>query len=312
MTSDIGKHVPTAAFRAALEQGLVQELRAGEPAFAPPSTRARRRDRWRTVLLLAMGLFLGVGGQMASAQVQESRERSELERAKASEREIAMLRLSMARLAVERAKRAFDIGAGTREALRDAESEARAMEVAAARIDLDIQEIRATASAPRDELWAPARAERDYVRERLQMEAYVAQQRLATMEVLAAEAQRRFNIGAIAHAGVSDANVDVARAKMDFQFLAKKLMLRDRFLKEGLTPERITYELQKTELMLGAEHAQARLQAAQESERLARSRTNVGVMDELDLKRAEIRVLEAKVELQRLLERHRALGPSPE
>lgn len=307
MTTDIGKHVPTDAFRAALEGDIVREVRSGLPAYAPPGTRTRRRERLRTVALLAVGLLFGVGTQLASAQVQDARQRSELERAKRADQEMAALRLTLAKLNEERAREAFTAGALSRQSLVQAEAEVRALEVAVARIRIDLEEIRATAAAPRDELWAPLTAERDFVRERLQMAALTAQNRLQQAEVLAAEAERSFRAGAVAEAAVNDAKLDVSQAKMEFQTLAQRIVLRDQFLKERLSPDEVTRRLERSEVMFEIQHLQDRLKVAESHEALARQREAVGTMDALALKRAEVEVLELKLMLDRLVTRYRAL-----
>jgi hypothetical protein len=307
MTSDIGKHVPTSAFRASLEQEILRELRAGEPAYAPPSTRRPWRHRLRNVALIVLGLFVGLGAQMASAQVQESRQRSELEAAKQAEREMVVLRVMMARLAEERARREFEVGAASRQSLRDAEANASQAQVLFQVLESQLAEIRLTSRAPRDEIWAPLATERDFVRERLQMQAMVAQQRLAVAEAAATEAERGYEAGAVQGNVVKDAQLDAAERKMEFQVLAKRIMLRDQFLKEGLTPEQVTREVQRSELMFAIQYAQDRLKVAKEREASARDRFKGGATTELELKRAELEVLEVQLELRQLTERYRAM-----
>lgn len=308
MTQDIGTHRPTDAFRSTLERRIAAAFHAD---LTPPSinrpAQTRWRDRLRVVALIAFGLVVGVGTQLASAQVAQSRQRGTLESAVNVERELAALRLSVAKLNEERAQRAFAAGVASRQSLLEAEAEVRAMELAVARIDLDLAEIRVTAEAPRDELWAPTPGSRDFVRERLQLAAIQAQQRLRAAEVALAEAERGARVGRVSGGAVDDARLDHSLAKKEFQTLAQRIALRETFLKERLSAEEVTRRSHRMELTFEIEHAQHRLQVAESRVAVARQRTQVGAEDELALKRAEIEVLQMRVELQRLAERLRAM-----
>jgi hypothetical protein len=308
MTNDIGRHAPTPEFRASLEDAVRRAMRE-DGAHTPPSVRrpSRRRERARTVLLLAAGLFLGVGTQLASAQVQESRQRSDLERSQMVERELAALRLQLARQEVERAQQAFRAGALSRQSLLRAEAELRAQEVRAAKLEVDLAEIRATAAAPRDELWAPRVGSRDFVKERLQMNALVAQQRLAAAEASAAEVQRAQAIGSATAAALNDAALDVEQAKLEFQVLANRLRVREEFLRDGLAPEEVTRREQRVEASLRLVLGQARLAAAEQRVRVLREQVAAGVLEEIMLKRAELEMLEMRAELEHLRQRAAAL-----
>jgi hypothetical protein len=325
MSTDIGKHVPTSEFRASLERDIVGALRAeNEPmglvvagpspagrAHEPPSLRRSWRSivrgRLRNAALIAFGLFVGVGAQMASAQVQESRQRSELEAAKVAERQMAALRIEMAKLNEERARKAMEAGAGSRESLLESEAETRRLQVAAVLLELEIAEIRATSASPRHEIWAPLTTERDFLRERLQAQGMVMQQRLAVAEARAQQVERSHAVGAATATALSDARLDVARSRMDFHVAAKRIMLRDQFLKEGLSAERVARDLQHAELQFEIQYAQEKLKNAQERERTARQQSAVGATTAIELKRAELEVLEVQLELQQMMARYREL-----
>lgn len=291
-------HVPTPEFRASLEREIVRTLRREAPF--EPSLYTRRRDRVRSVALLTVGLFFGVGVQLASAQVAESRQRSELERAAEVDRGVAALRLNLARAAYDLARQRAAIGAVSRHAEQEAAAQVREREMEVARIHFDLEEIRASAGAPRDELWAPLIGGRDFVRERLGARAVAAQQRLASAEARVGEAERSFRAGAVSEYALSDAQSEAALAKQAFQVVAQKLMLRDAFLKERLESEEVTRRAQRIELLSEMQRAQRQLQLATARVALAQKRSIVGAADELEVKRAEVEMLERTVELDRL------------
>ncbi|MGQ0648956.1 MAG: hypothetical protein ACT4P7_15465, partial [Gemmatimonadaceae bacterium] len=153
---------------------------------------------------------------------------------------------------------------------------------------------------PRNELWAPLVGGRDFVRERLGAAALAAQQRLTLSEARVVEAERAFRAGTVSQHALSDAQSAEAQARQEFQVVAQKLMLRDTFLKEGLSPEEVTRRVQRFELLADAQRVQRQLELAMARVTLVRQRSASGAADELDLKRAEVEVLERRVELDRL------------
>ncbi len=298
MNTPADLHAPTPEFRASLEQEIVRTLRR-ETQFAP-SMRTRHRGRIRTVVTLAIGLLLGVGTQFASAQVQNARSRSELESVTTLERNVALLRFTAAQTDHEQAQRNFDVGMISQQTLLASKAALLARQAQVFRIDLELAEIRATSAAPRDELWAPLVNGRDFVRERLAVLAVAAQQQLAAAEAGMAESERAFRVGAAARQVLTEAQAAAAQAKHELQVVTQKLMLREQFLKERLAAEEITRRLQRFELLSEIDLVQQRLQLATARVELAREYRQAGMTTELEVKRAEVEVLERTLELERL------------
>ncbi len=317
MTDQTPMHVPTPQFRASLENEIIHALRREERKdLDPPSISrtkgARRRDRVKLVAVLTIGLILGVGTQFASAQVQDAQQRGLLESTLKVDHDVAMLRLQVATEAHERAQKEFAAGVISREALLDAATDVRTAEVAVLRAKLNLAEVRATAAAPRDELWAPKVDQRDFVTERLKLEAAALQERLKTAEAQAAEAERRARAGVTAASDLEQAGMEAAEAKREFQLVAQRLMLREAFLKEGLAAEEVTRRARRAELMSDAELMQRRLELATTRLERAQARVEVGATTKLAVKRAEVDVLEATLQLRRLqLELERGAGKTP-
>ena len=299
-------HVPTPQFRASLENEIIHALRrearmeSDPPSIARPQTRTRRRDRIKLVAVLTIGLILGVGTQFASAQDQDARQRTLLESTLQVDRDVAMLRLQVAQESHERAQREFAAGVISREALLDAAADLRTAQVAVMRADLNLEEARLASAAPRDELWAPRLGERDFVTERLRLEAAAAQERMKSAEAMAAESERRSRAGLTMPSDLDEAGVEAAEAKREFQLVAQRLMLREAFLTEELTPEEVTRRERRAELMSDVELVQRRLQLATTRLERAREKAAVGAATELAVKRAEVDVLEGTLQLKRL------------
>ena len=166
-------HVPADEFRAKLEQSIRVAIRRESPAGV--ATRRRLAPFLRNAAMLAAGVVLGVGTQVASAQVQDARQRSELEAAHELDRRMAVMRVQVALEEHARVRQSFESGALSQQSLLAAATELRATQLAVSRIDLDLAEIRLTSVAPRDELWAPLVGKRDFVRERIKLDVAHAQ-----------------------------------------------------------------------------------------------------------------------------------------
>jgi hypothetical protein len=93
------------------------------------------------------------------------------------------------------------------------------------------------------------------------------------------------------------------------QLLRMKVQLRERFARKDIQAEALAAELRRTQLMLGIERAQREIALSRERLDLLRRQADVGMAGQLEVKRAELAVLEAEVELQRLQRELAALSP---
>ena len=220
-----------------------------------------------------------------------------------AEEQLAMTRLNLAKTEYDAARRKFDVGLIPPASLAAAEADVRAMESNLARIRLNQEEIQATAAPPRDELTAPLAGSRDFVSERMQIDLVAAQQRLSSLEAALAGAQRRFDVGTAPALSVLEAQTEVARAKGQLQLLAGRLDLRREFLKQRLPPADVELRAQRMDLTQQMQVAREQQNLAQQRLEELRRRLDIGRADQLDVKRAELEVLEQRAELQALQRR---------
>lgn len=322
MMSSEDRHTPRAEFIAALEQDLLRAHRAlapqalsltrsaaREPA-APRHPRAWGR-RARGAALLAIGLVLGVGTQIASAQVQGAKERSEYERERRTERELAAMRLKLAREAATKAQQDYAAGAISRQALLTAETEVKVSELAILKLELELEEIRSTSRAPRDELWAPKVQGRDFVRERLQVEAAAAQERMKSAEDRAKVAEERRAVGAEVETELVQTQRDLLEARREFELQAMKMRLREEAVAKELPSEEVVKRSRRIEAEAAVRRARQRLEMASRRLETVKQRVKGGMAVLLDEKRAELEVLESQAELE-AASRTLAALPRPE
>jgi hypothetical protein len=297
MTESVDPHAPSPEFRAHLQWQIETALRRESRLAAPVRGGVRRL---RTAIAVAVALVVGGAAGVASGHVQDARQRSSLIDSVQAEMELTQTRLALAQAEYRDAKERYEIGQAGRDSVRAAEQQVRAMEAAVERLRLDLQEIQATASAPRNDLDAPLVEARDFVRDRLMLELRTAERRLAAAEEVVADMKSRMEIGTVPRASVSEAQADVARVRGELALLKSKLDLRQQYLGGQLAREQLAATLRRTELMLTLQRVREAIELARERFNELRRQASVGVAAELEVKRAEVDLLEREVELQRI------------
>lgn len=298
-------HVPSTEFRAMLEREVVRAFQR-ESRFAPAAAFDRRR--LRAPLILLVGLMLGWGSALVKTQVQNVQERDRLIEAAFSERMLVGIRLKLAEDALNQTRERFAAGVISREALMAAEGDVRQLRETIARLNIDMAETTASSAPVRNELWAPLVGGRDFVLERLKMDLASRQQKLSASERSFEEAQRAFRLGTGGAGTLASAQADLQIAQREMALAARRIELRARFFEESLTPETIARALQRSELDAEVERTMALLRLAQLRAGDAKMRMQTGLASELDLRRAELEVLELGEALKRLKRQMSELG----
>jgi hypothetical protein len=298
MTEQIHPHAPREAFRSMLEEDVVRTFHR-ESRFAA-DRRVVNVRRMRAVSLVLVGLLMGFTTEFASGQVQDSRERNRLLLVAEAEYSAAALRLRLAEEEAEQVRRMREIGVATTDAIRSAEAQVRLARLRIARLQLNTQEIQASSTPARDELWAPRVGDRDFVSERLKVEAATVQDRLRLLEERLVEVERAHRAGVTVSAAVTDARAQVDDAKMDLQLLGSKLSLRNRFLDERLSSEDVARQLNRVEVTSEVQRVMRARKIAEERVALARDQAALGLASALDVARAEVELMELSLKLRQL------------
>jgi outer membrane protein TolC len=289
-------HTPRPEFRAMLEDEVVRAFHR-EARFAPRRWYVNLRGLRAAAILMA-GLVLGFTTEFASGQVQDAQERERLLQAANESRQLMGMRLNLAEEALKQARERYDIGVIPREALLAAEQEVREMQMRFMQVELEIAEIRASSAPPRDELWAPLVNDRDFVSEKIRIEAAMLQTRLRDAERRLEEVRRSHRIGTAEESAVLAAEADVADARRAFELAGLKLQLRKQFFEEKLASDEVERRYQRYELFSEMERAQRQLRLAEQRLEIARNRARAGAGSELEAKRAEVEVLELQLQLR--------------
>lgn len=297
-------HEPRPEFLSHLEWQIETACRR-QTQLAMPVTGGARRLAAGLIVVAALATG-GIAG-VAAGRVQDARQRDRLIDAARSEEALVRVRLDLAGTELNEAQRKFDVGAADPESLVAAQRQLKTMETSLARIQLDIEEIRATSTTPRNDLDAPLVGGRDFVRERLTLNLKDAQQELALAEQSVAVAIRRVEIGVAAPTIRLQADSDVAKARARMQQLIAELDLRQRYLKGDLKREALAAAARRSELTLQLESTQRVIDLARARVAEVQSQLEIGRASQLDAKRAEVELLERQVELKRIQQELKAL-----
>ena len=289
-------HQPTREFRDYLEGEITREFRSHR-SFA----------RLRVTAILLGTLAAGTTAGLASAQIRQGAQRDSLLETANSELYVAALRLELARSLAAEAASKHKVGAAGLDKVAQAEAELRKVEAIAARAKLNVDEIKASALPPRDDLNAPLVGTRDFVTERLQLDLFVAQQRLTSAEQGAGEVERQVRAGAVDQSALLESMLEVTRARTALGTLAERRKLRKEFIDRGTSGDELNRMFEQARLRHDA-------MVAQESVNLLRQRLGavqkqhaVGAATELDLLRAQVELKEKEVELHLLARQLRDL-----
>jgi len=304
MKPQLESHEPTPEFRANLEWQIATSLRR-ENRFAEPVTGRARQLGAALVVITALATG-GIAG-IAAGQVQDARQRDQLTDAARSEEALIRVRLDLARTELEDAQRKFDVGMTGRESLLAAQRQLKALEASLARTQLDIEEIRATSATPRNDLDAPLVGGRDFVRERLNLDLRDAQQELAVAEQAVAQAIQRVETGVAPPTVRLQSESDVAHARARMQQLIATLDLRQRYLKGEIKREALVPAARRSELTLQLESTQREIDLMGARVAEVRNQVEIGQAGQLDVKRAEVELLERQLQLKRIQQELEAL-----
>ena len=218
--------------------------------------------------------------------------------AEQSELRLARLRVELARKEFETTRRKVAVGAAGRETLAASAAELQEMESNLARIQLNLNEIRATAQAPRNDLAAPVVGQNDFVRERMELAA--AQKQVVAAEANAKEAKLRSAAGVASRLVTLEALAASAQQKAEMEMLMGKLQLREEYLQQKLTASQAARREQSLELQKELRVAQGLREVAQARLAKVQQMWKAGTVEQVDLLRAQLEASERNADAERL------------
>jgi outer membrane protein TolC len=123
---------------------------------------------------------------------------------------------------------------------------------------------------------------------------------LAAAEQSVEQAAQRVRVGVVPRTAELQAQAEVAKARARLQQLMATLDLRQRYLKGDIKADALPAAARQTELKLQLARAQLELNLMRSTVEELHSHFAVGQASELDLKRAEVSLLERQLEMKRI------------
>jgi hypothetical protein len=309
MTGPFHTHEPSAEFKAhlewQLETAMRRESRLAEPVTSAPLGGLRR---FGTAVLVLIALAVGGAAGIASERVQDAKTRNQLLENAMADQALLKTRYELAQADLKETQRRFEVGAAGREELADAVLRAHAAELALERLQIDMMEIEKTSAPPRDELTAPKVGNTDFVMKRLEVDLQGAQRQLAAAEEALAKAKERFAVGMGTNAALAQADIQMAAERTHLQELQMRADLRKKYLLEQLSAEQLIESMRRAELMLQADLTRQQLAFAKARLESIKGMVEIGTTSQLDLKRAEVELLELEVKFEKIRRQLGAIG----
>jgi hypothetical protein len=297
------RYKPTDEFRDNLEWEVLRRHRRNARAS---SGRSRSTRFAKAAVIVIVSMSIGVTAGFASAQISRGGAKDSLLADARATAMLAKTRLDIAKAEADDVQARVRVGAGDQEALLAALADVRAMDTRLATLALNIEEITASGQAPRDDLGAPLVSGRDYVRQRIALQASAVQARLKVAEETQANAERRFRAGVEDESVVTSTRLKVIHVQGQLFVLGEQLRLRDEFLSRGTSPAELVQRQEKAQLRADASFGMAELDAAKARLATTEKLRAVGKVSDVDLLRAQLAVKELELELSRLATRLRA------
>ena len=301
-TNDSGMHVPSAEFRERLERELVHAFRRDQRLN---DRRGRILRRMRAAAVIVVCIAIGATAGFAPAQIRDGARRDSLLQSARGDLDLAALRLQLARENLADVRRKVEAGVLGESSLASALAELRTMEAKVTRARYDTEEIAATSQPPRDDLNSPLVNDRDFVKDRLQLDLLASQQRLTTAEQEQAAAELRIRAGVTMTTKLLDAQAELVRARALMEELATRLKLREEYLQKGTRVQELQRRLDETQTRIEADASQRMLSLERERLVVLEKQFSAGAVDEIELMKARLAVREREMELQRYMLRLR-------
>jgi hypothetical protein len=227
---------PDDLFVERLEWQLASEYR--RKALLKPDRRKIAVSRRLAAALLVAGLFMsGVTAIKAAEYFKDSwRKKIEIARVETEVR-LKEARRESARQSADRVARMYALGVIEAGEDQVAEMSVKKAGLAVDESLLNRDEVRASGTSPRDEIYAPKVGGRDYVAERLAISKKEAELDMVAREIRRDRTRNRAALGLVSAEEMKALEAEAAVQKAAILKIEKRLDLRKRFLAGGLTAQ---------------------------------------------------------------------------
>ena len=296
-------HHPDPEFVSNLEWQVRTALRR-ERRFSEP-VHFRSGGRMQIAALVLVSALLGAGGVVVKDEVQGARQKELLLAQVTADVRLAAAQRDLIRDRLAEAQRMHDDGTVSDETLQEARLQARQGDLNLARLQLNEEEIRSSGKAPDDGVAAPLVHGRDFVSERLSLEASMLseQRKLAQARLRRAEDLR--DAGLIGADQAAQAEMQVRQMDGRLQQLTTRMDVRRQVLAGTLSGEEAQRQVELASVQTELAALASMREAAQAHLRLAEQRVAAGVARESEVAEARLALMqmESRMEILQLKQR---------
>lgn len=294
-------HEPTPEFVARLESQIGSEVRRRNREARSPRWAAWPPMQVAAALAAVVLVSMGVGGAAVAVayEAQSTEQRDSLQSTYEQRAWVARQRFELATKEHEAAQLRFNVGVATATTAME-----KGMAAADARGDLDLaeldlQEIRLAGRAPRPELSAPRVSSRDFVTERLHIELSVPEKMLETQKKLAADIQKRVEIGTSRPEHLALSRSRIADVEVRIEAVRRKIDLRRQFLAGRVDAVEVDLRVLEVDAEKLAKILTQKIALAKQEVARLEQQIEVGLAAPVDVAEANLRRLELETELSR-------------
>lgn len=303
MTIDV--HEPTPEFTRYLEWQVTSALRRHD-RFAEP-VRAGYARYMAAAAVIVISILIGAGGVAAAGKIQDNQQKQRLVAQQQLEVNLAQMQLELARKALDDAKRRVDTGVAAPADGVAAERDLRAAQLNLERARLNVDEVSQSSRPVQDEVTSPLVNGRDFVAERLRLEATEAALAAELRQRQAQQAKTRHDVGLATELELLESQAALGRAADEMRAIQERMALRAKFLAGDISVENAIRQRQLLAARAELRAAESALAIAMKRLALVKDRTAVGLAGEMDLLKAQLEMLSRQQDVEALKARIQAL-----
>ena len=271
---------------------------------AAGSVQRTRQNRISPVLgvaaIVVVSMIAGAAGLSAAGRIQANQQKQLLVQQQQGDVQLAEMQLALAEKALDETKRRAAVGLAQQAAIEDAERGIQSLSLKLHRIQLNVDEVQKSGQPVQDEVTSPLVDGRDFVTERLELEQKAAMLATAAAERRLKERKTRVEVGLASRQELLEAEAGMARAAAEMRALQETIGLRQKYLAGQVNAADATRE----RLLLAARAqmlvAQSELNAARQQYEQMQKNFTVGLVQEVDLLKAQVEMLSKKQDLAAL------------
>jgi hypothetical protein len=288
---------PDGRFVEHLEWQLASEYRRAR-RFPPAAGRIAVPRGIAAAVLAAVFLTTGVTVIKASEMIKDSwRKKIEVARAETDAR-LAESRLAVVQAEAARLSRQAAVGMAGADEGRQASLQAAGAELAVRRSRVSLDEVRATGEPARDELYAPLVGGRDFVLERLKLNAAKSELEMESVSVRASRLKNLWSLGLVSETEMAGSRMETSVQAARIEEIRDRIELRQSFLERKATALEVEVRGRLADASSRLKAAQSKVEALQVNMERLTTQEALGLVSGTEVARLKSELESAQAEMR--------------